>query len=410
MHFFKKEVKDIFVSNDSGVRDNNLPSSLKRKNVYSPIENAPKGGRGLGLKLLQSLRFQRPSKESLKMAMEGKHDPKEEEAVDQLREMLFLDGKLPTKFNDYHTLLRFLRMRNFDIEAAKDAFLKFIKWREDFKTDTISKDFKFEEKEEVKKCYPHGFHGVDRYGRPLYIERIGMVDLNKLLQITTLERFIKYHVSEQEKTSSIRYPSCSIHSKKHIASTTSIFDVGGVGMANFSKPARYLFTEIQKIDSSYYPETLNQLFIINAGSGFKILWKALRAFLEPRTLAKIHVLGHSFVHELREIIDPSNLPTFLGGNCVCSEYGGCLHSDKGPWNDPDTLALLQVISSADETYDNEKESDFAPKNDLLENTKIQALEEALEETKKKIELLEIALESTKVILKDASGRIKDLRS
>ncbi|XP_050942437.1 phosphatidylinositol/phosphatidylcholine transfer protein SFH11 isoform X3 [Cucumis melo] len=395
MHISKKEFKEIFVSKDSGGRDGELPSSSKTKNVYPPIENfwlppsvaekmvdAPRGG-GLGSKLLQPLWFRRPSKGSLKMAMEGKHDPKEEKAVDKLREMLFLDGKLPTKFNDYHTLLRFLRMRDFDIEAAKDMFSKFIKWREDFKTDTISKDFKFEEKEEVKKCYPHGFHGVDKYGRPIYIERIGMVDLNKLLQATTLERFVKYHVSEQEKTLSIRYPSCSIHSKKHIASTTSILDVGGVGMTNFSKPARYLFTEIQKIDSNYYPETLNQLFIINAGSGFRILWKALRAFIDPRTLAKIHVLGHNFVHELREIIDPSNLPTFLGGNCVCCEFGGCLFSDKGPWNDPDTLALLQ---------------------------KIQALEEALEETKKKIKALEIALEDTKVILKDLTKHIEDLRS
>lgn len=55
-----------------------------------------------------------------------------------------------------------------------------------------------------------------------------MVDLNKLLQVTTLERFVKYHVSEQEKTLSIRYPSCSIEAKKHIASTTSILDVGAV--------------------------------------------------------------------------------------------------------------------------------------------------------------------------------------
>lgn len=255
------------------------------------------------------------------MAMEGRHDPKEEEAVDRLREMLFLDAKLPTKFNDYHTLLRFLRMRDFDTEAAKDMFLKFIKWREDFRTDTISK-----------------------------------------------------------------------------------------GMANFSKPARYLFTEIQKIDSNYYPETLNRLFIVNAGSGFKILWKALRAFLDARTLAKIHVLGNNFAHELREIIDPSNLPTFLGGNCTCSENGGCLFSDKGPWNNPEIQALLQVISSSDETYDNEEESGLASEDALLDNRKIQALEEALAETKTKIEALEIALEDTKVILKDLTLHIEDLRS
>lgn len=39
----------------------------------------------------------------------------------------------------------------------------------------------------------------------------------------------------------------------------------------------------------------------------------------------------------------SNLPSFLGGDCTCSESGGCLFSDKGPWNDPDITQLLQVV-------------------------------------------------------------------
>lgn len=80
----------------------------------------------------------------------------------------------------------------------------------------------------MKKCYPHGYHGVDRHGRPVYIERIGLVDLDKLGQVTTHERFIRYHVSEQEKTLRVRFPACSLEAKRHIASTTSILDVNGI--------------------------------------------------------------------------------------------------------------------------------------------------------------------------------------
>ncbi|KAJ4805818.1 Sec14p-like phosphatidylinositol transfer family protein [Rhynchospora pubera] len=273
------------------------------------------------------------------------HDPKEEEVVQSIRDQLLLEGKLPEKYDDYHTLLRFLRMRAFNVPKAKEMFLNMVKWREDFGVDAIVKDFRFEELETVKRCYPQGYHGVDRYGRPLYIERIGLVDLNSFLHATSIDRYIKYHITEQEKTLNYRYPACSLAAKKHIASTTMILDVKGVGLSNFSKPARELFVEIQKIDSNYYPETLNQLFIINAGSGFRALWRVLKAFLEAQTLSKIQVLGTDYRAALFEAIDPSNIPEFLGGTCACSASSGCLMQDKGPWTNPEINHLLEEVFS-----------------------------------------------------------------
>ncbi|KAJ4805697.1 Sec14p-like phosphatidylinositol transfer family protein [Rhynchospora pubera] len=305
------------------------------------------------------------------------HDPKEEEVVQSIRDQLLLEGKLPEKYDDYHTLLRFLRMRAFNVPKAKEMFLNMVKWREDFGVDAIVKDFRFEELETVKRCYPQGYHGVDRYGRPLYIERIGLVDLNSFLHATSIDRYIKYHITEQEKTLNYRYPACSLAAKKHIASTTMILDVKGVGLSNFSKPARELFVEIQKIDSNYYPETLNQLFIINAGSGFRALWRVLKAFLEARTLSKIQVqylslffrllklfdppierlefsfnllllfqvLGTDYRAALFEAIDPSNIPEFLGGTCACSASSVCLMQDKGPWTNPEINHLLEEVFS-----------------------------------------------------------------
>jgi hypothetical protein len=123
-------------------------------------------------------------------------------------------------------------------------------------------------------------------------------------------------------------------------------------MNNFSKSGRDLFIEIQKIDSNYYPETLNQLYIINAGAGFRALWKVLKACMEARTLAKIQVLGTNYLSTILEAVDPSNLPDFLGGTCTCSATGGCLLQDKGPWTDQEiSQASKGVFGKGQKSFD-----------------------------------------------------------
>ncbi|KAK9140820.1 hypothetical protein Scep_010501 [Stephania cephalantha] len=286
------------------------------------------------------------------VSIEEERDAAEEEAVGSFRQVLMAKDLLPTRHDEYHTMLRFLKARKFDIEQAVHMWSEMLKWRKAYGVDTVLQDFSFNELGEVQNYYPHGYHGMDREGRPIYIERLGKVEPEKLLRVTTVERYLKYHVQEFERAFTMRFPACSIAAKRHIESTTTILDVHGVHWMGFGKVARDLVMHIQKIDSENYPETLHQMFIVNAGSGFKLLWNTVKGFLDPKTTSKIHVLGTKYLNKLLESIDSSQLPEFLGGSCVCPN-GGCLRSDKGPWNDPEIMKLVlpRDRNSFEESFD-----------------------------------------------------------
>ncbi|XP_052479150.1 phosphatidylinositol/phosphatidylcholine transfer protein SFH9 isoform X2 [Gossypium raimondii] len=276
------------------------------------------------------------------ISIEDVRDAEEEKAVKAFRQALLAKDQLPSRHDDYYTLLRFLKARKFDLDKTIQMWEDMLNWRNENGVDTIVQDFVFDEYEEVHQCYPHGYHGVDKQGHPVYIERIGKIDVGKLMKVTTVERFLNYHVQGFEKAFLEKFPACSMAAKKPIDCTTTILDVQGLNWMSFGKVANDLVMRMQKIDGDNYPETLHQMYIVNAGSRFKILWNTARGFLDPKTTAKIHVLGNKFHTKLLEIIEPSQLPEFLGGTCSCPNDGGCLRSDKGPWKNPEIMKLTHL--------------------------------------------------------------------
>ncbi|KHF99135.1 sec14 [Gossypium arboreum] len=262
------------------------------------------------------------------ISIEDVRDAEEEKAVQAFREALLAKDQLPSRHDDYHTLLRFLKARKFDLDKTVQMWEDMLNWRKENGVDTILQDFVYDEYDAVQRCYPHGYHGVDKQGRPVYIERLGKIDPTKLMKVTTVDRFLKYHVQGFEKAFVEKFPACSIAAKRHIDSTTTILDVQGLNWMSFGKVAHDLVMRMQKIDGDNYPE----------------------------------VLGNKFHNKLLESIDPSSqLPEFLGGTCSCLNDGGCLRSDKGPWNNSE---IMKLVHSGDALYLRKTES--SSDNDNLE--------------------------------------------
>lgn len=165
----------------------------------------------------------------------------------------------------------------------------------------------------------------------MYIEQYGGIDLNAMYKITTQERMLQNLVVEYEKVADPRLPACSRKAGKLLETCCTIMDMKGVGVTKISSVYGYV-KSTSAISQDHYPERLGKMYIINAPWGFAGAFNFIKGFLDPVTVAKIHVLGSGYEKELLAQIPAENLPKQFGGKCECK--GGCEWSDDGPWKDP----------------------------------------------------------------------------
>ena len=113
-------------------------------------------------------------------------------------------------------------------------FSNYIEWRKKENVDSIIDEFQFEEGADVQVVYPHGYHGVDNLGRPFYIERFGILDVPKLMQISTEERMVKHYIKEYEILMKLRFPSASAAAGKRIEQGLTVIDLTHGGISTFN--------------------------------------------------------------------------------------------------------------------------------------------------------------------------------
>lgn len=251
----------------------------------------------------------------------------------------------PMDFDDY-TYVRFLKARKWNVEKTLLMFQNWLAWRMEIRIEEV-RVFSFPEVNDVKLYYPHGFHKTDKLGRPIYIERIGALNLTRLWEVTNFERMELYFVREYERMIHERFTACSRAAGRRIEQSLTILDLGGAAMKLMSKKVYGFIKQISKIAQDNYPECLGNMFIVNTPLLFSGAWACVKPWLDKRTRDKISTHGSKFQKKLFELVDPDDVPQFLGGNCNCLQ--GCLLSDIGPWN-PDGLpqnATGQLIAPED---------------------------------------------------------------
>jgi len=249
--------------------------------------------------------------------------------LEKFKKELKEEGHFVEERMDDAMLLRFLRARKFDIVKAKEMLLDCEKWRVEFGVEDIVKNFDFKELEVVNKYYPQYYHKTDKDGRPVYIQRLGQLDIKALYAATTTERQLQRLVFEYEKSRTDRLPGCSAVVGYPVETYCTVLDLGGVSLSNFYRVKDYV-SAASSIGQNRYPETMGKFFIINAPWTFSAVWAIVKPWLDEVTIAKVEILGAGYKDALMQQIPKENLPKEFGGDCQC--VGGCSMSDAGPWN------------------------------------------------------------------------------
>jgi len=101
------------------------------------------------------------------------------------------------RFNDAY-LLKFCRARKFEINKVIEMFSNFLNYRKENGIEDILNTFKSEDRKLVLKYYPRSCVGVDKIGRPLLIDRCGIVKFKELIEICTEERLYRAQMFSYE--------------------------------------------------------------------------------------------------------------------------------------------------------------------------------------------------------------------
>lgn len=202
---------------------------------------------------------------------------------------------------------RFLAAEKGNQSKAVTRYLATVQWRKELQVDTVLRRH-HKHFFAIKRLYPHAYHLRSEKGWPVSFEKPGQVDWQGLrTENITLDDLVAHSVFCLEYLWTYVEPSDS-------AKLVTVIDLAG--MRNM-KTMIDLIMRIMEVTSTHYPERCANIFIINVGFTFNMMFGAIRKFLDPVTREKIQTLrGEAEIREtLLRYISPECLPVEYGGTC-----------------------------------------------------------------------------------------------
>ena len=245
----------------------------------------------------------------------------------------FLSKNIADTLYDDYKLLRFCQTKKFKLNDVKIMLDSEIKFRKEMEIDKILHYNNVSLNKLYEKGFIHGCSGVSKEGYPINIELCANA-LNNLIECVTLNDFSMFEYLGSEVLLSIRFPMCSRLAKRRIDKAITIYDVQDVKLSNcFNSYFRKLLSEPAAEIEKHYPDTLHQIWIINAPFTFSAAWSVVKLGFSDEVRNKIKVFSSNYQKALLKIADADQLPDFLGGTVKN------FPNNKLPWTDYENYCM-----------------------------------------------------------------------
>ncbi|XP_017781925.1 PREDICTED: SEC14-like protein 2 [Nicrophorus vespilloides] len=214
------------------------------------------------------------------------------------------------KHNDAF-LLRWLRARSWNVEAAEKMFRESMNWRQQWEVDDGLKTWV--PPEVITKYVASGICGFDKDDFPIYIVPIQGVDIVGLLHSVSRQDLIRYTIQLLEKL-------LDLAAEKNGTECVLIFDLENFNLRPYTwRPATEVVISLLQMYAANYPEILRVCYIINAPRVFSIAYSVIKRFIDEYTISKINIFKNDpkkWQKVILQNIDPEQLPQHWGGSMV----------------------------------------------------------------------------------------------
>ncbi|XP_019881886.1 SEC14-like protein 2 [Aethina tumida] len=224
-------------------------------------------------------------------------------------------------FDDYF-LLRWLRARSWNPEAAEKMLRQSMKWRLQWEVDGALKTWT--PPEAVELYHPSGTCGTDREGAPVIVVPFAGLDIVGLLHSVARQDLIRTTIKILEEN-------LQIAQETGARQVVVVFDMDGFNLRQYAwRPAAEVVISLIQMYEANYPEILKACYIVNAPRVFAIAFNIVKKFLNEYTIGKIQIFKSEpkkWKKVLVENIGAENLPAYFGGN-LCDPDGNPKYTTK----------------------------------------------------------------------------------